>query len=288
MTAPDATHGVTAGSGRAVGIAWLMTDMVFMLAMTCTVKLLGGAYPAVQLVFIRCLVGLVLILPALVRQGRAALRTRQPWLQMLRVTLNVGAVTANFHAVTHAPLATVNTIGFARPAVLVLLATLVLGERPGAARWIATGIGFLGVLVVLDPRGMTVDDGLLAAVAAMILGSGAVITMRRSTEGPMALMVWYTVAMSIMTALPAFLLWEPVSAADWPMLLTIGTLAQLGQYCFIRAHRAADVATLAPLGYLSLVLSAAAGWLLFAEPLTGSTLAGAAIIVGSTWWLRRR
>jgi drug/metabolite transporter (DMT)-like permease len=50
----------------------------------------------------------------------------------------------------------------------------------------------------------------------------------------------------------------------------------------------ADVATLAPLGYISLVLSAAAGWLVFAEPLTASTLAGAAIIVASTWWLRRR
>jgi drug/metabolite transporter (DMT)-like permease len=207
---------------------------------------------------------------------------------MLRVTLNVGAVTANFHAVTHAPLATVNTIGFARPAVLVLLAMLVLGERPGVARWIATAIGFLGVLVVLDPRDMAVDDGLLAAVAAMILGSAAVITMRRSTEGPMALMVWYTVAMSAMTAVPAFLLWAPVRGEDWPMLLLVGTLAQLGQYCFIRAHRAADVATLAPLGYLSLVLSAAAGWLIFAEPITGSTLAGAAIIVASTWWLRRR
>jgi S-adenosylmethionine uptake transporter len=112
--------------------------------------------------------------------------------------------------------------------------------------------------------------------------------MRRSTEGPMALMVWYTVAMSAMTAVPAFLLWAPVRGEDWPMLLLVGTLAQLGQYCFIRAHRAADVATLAPLGYLSLVLSAAAGWLIFAEPITGSTLAGAAIIVASTWWLRRR
>ena len=287
MTAPDTTH-ATPAQGPGIGAAWLLTDMVLMLGMTVTVKLLGGAYPAVQLVFIRCLIGLLLILPVLLRQGRSALRTRQPWLQMLRVTLNVGAVTANFHAVTHAPLATVNTIGFARPAVLVLLAMLVLGERPGAARWAATAIGFLGVLVVLDPRDMAVDDGLLAAVAAMILGSAAVITKRRSTEGPMALMVWYTVAMSAMTAVPAFLLWVPVRGEDWPMLLLVGTLAQLGQYCFIRAHRAADVATLAPLGYLSLVLSAAAGWLIFAEPITGSTLAGAAIIVASTWWLRRR
>ncbi len=287
MTAPDTTHAGTA-QGPGIGAAWLLVDMVLMLGMTVTVKLLGGAYPAVQIVFVRCLVGLLLILPALVRQGRSALRTRQPWLQILRVTLNVGAVTANFHAVTHAPLATVSTIGFARPAVLVLLAMLVLGERPGAARWIATAVGFLGVLVVLDPRDMAVDDGLMAAVAAMILGSAAVITMRRSTEGPMALMVWYTVAMSAMTAVPAVLLWEPVRAEDAPLLLLVGTLAQLGQYCFIRAHRAADVATLAPLGYLSLVLSAAAGWLIFAEPVTGSTLAGAAIIVASTWWLRRR
>lgn len=266
-------------------VGWLLADMGLVLCVVVTVKALDGAFPAVQVVFLRCLVGLALISPIIARLGRAGLRTHQPGLQVLRVGLNAVALTANFHAVASLPLATATTINFTRPFMLVVLAVLLLGERPGAARWLATGIGFAGVMVIAQPwsAGLAVDPGLLSALLSAAAGSGAVIAMRRSAaESPLVLMVWYTAGMAALTALPAVLLWEPVGTEHLPALLAIGAGAQLGQYCFIRAHRSARVASLAPLGYLSLVLSVGAGWLLFGEVPTTAAFAGMAVIVAGS------
>ena len=65
-------------------------------------------------------------------------------------------------------------------------------------------------------------------------------------------MAFYTLALTALTAVPAALVWHPVAAADLPALLAIGVLAQVGQYCFVRAHHLASAGVLAPLGYLHL------------------------------------
>jgi len=127
------------------------------------------------------------------------------------------------------------------------------------------------------------EPGLAAAVAAAVFGSGAVIATRRLKGEPaVSLMAFYTLALTALTAVPAALVWHPVAAADLPALLAIGVLAQVGQYCFVRAHHLASAGVLAPLGYLHLVLAAVAGFVLFGERPTAAAVVGAAIIVAAT------
>lgn len=270
------------GGAPRSGVAWLLSDMLLVTVMTVLVKLGGASYPAVQMVFIRSLIGLVSVLPLAWRHRHALRQTRQWGRHSFRVLCNTLALNANFAALTALPLALANAIGFMRPLVVLALATWLLGERSGIWRWIGAAIGFAGVLIMVSPGEIPWSIGILAALASVLFGSLATVQTRAlAGENTTVLMVFYTVGLTVFTALPALASWQPVAVADWPLLLAIGVLAQLGQYCFLRAYQSTPANVLAPIGYLSIVLASLAGYLAFGEIPAPTTIAGAAVIIGA-------
>lgn len=264
------------------GYIWLASDMVLVTFMTVLVKMGGASYPAVQMVFIRSLIGLVSVLPLAWRHRQALRETRQWGRHAFRVLCNTLALNANFAALTALPLALANAIGFMRPLVVLGLATFLLGERSGPWRWIGAAIGFVGVLVMFAPGEITWNFGLLAALASVLFGSLATVQTRAlAKENTTVLMVFYTVGLTVFTSIPAAFSWKPVASADWPLLLAIGVLAQIGQYCFLRAYQSTPANLLAPVGYLSIVLASLAGFLAFGEVPAPTTLIGTGIIIGA-------
>lgn len=263
-----------------IGMAWLLCDMSLVTIMTVLVKIGGADYPAVQMVFIRSLLGLVSVLPLAWRHRYALRQTRQWGRHAFRVFCNTAALNANFAALTALPLALANAIGFMRPLVVLALAALMLGERSGPWRWVGAAIGFGGVLLMVAPGEVIWNAGILAALAAVLFGSLATVQTRAlKTENTTVLMVFYTVGLTIFSAIPAAIVWQPVAASDWPLLLGIGVLAQIAQYCFLRAYQSTPANVLAPLGYLSIVLASIAGFLAFGEIPAWTTVAGIVIIL---------
>jgi drug/metabolite transporter (DMT)-like permease len=164
----------------------------------------------------------------------------------------------------------------------MLLAILLLGERTGGWRWLGAGIGLVGVFLIVAPAQVAFNTGIIAAFGAVIFGSLAVVQTRAlAGENTTVLMVFYTVGLTVFTAAPATLFWQPVAPGDWPLLITIGVLAQLGQYCFLRAYQTTPANILAPWGYLSLVLATIAGFVAFGEVPGPTVVAGAAVIVAA-------
>ena len=265
-----------------LGVAWLLSDMVLVTIMTVLVKLGGATYPAVQMVFIRSLIGLVTVLPLAWHHRHALRQTRQWGRHGFRVLCNTLALNANFAALTALPLALVNAIGFMRPLVVLALATWLLGERSGPWRWIGAVIGFVGVTVMVGPSEVAWNFGLVAALAMVFFGSLATVQTRAlAGENTIVLMVFYTVGLTIFSAVPALLAWQEVTSADWLLLVAIGILAQLGQYCFLRAYQSSPANLLAPFSYLSIVLASGAGFVVFGEVPAWTTFAGIAIILGA-------
>lgn len=265
------------------GALWLVADMVLVVTMLAVVKHEAATYSAIQLVFLRSIVGLVMVLPLAWRHRAALFGTRRTAGHLVRVGCNTLALTCNFAAVAALPLALVTAIGFTRPLVLLALAAAMLGERVSGVRWAATAVGFVGVLIMTRPGTVPWNLGLLAAFGSVVFGSLAIIQTRRlRNENAVVLMLFYTVGLTVLTAIPAAYAWVPVAAADWPALLVIGVLAQLGQYCFLRAHQIAATHVLAPLGYLSIVLSVIVGYVAFGEVPRWQTMLGIAIILATT------
>ncbi|NTE84375.1 DMT family transporter [Agrobacterium tumefaciens] len=265
------------------GIGWLLMDMALVSGgMTALVKAQGVTYPAFQLVFIRAMIGLLFILPLIWRHRMEMVRVQYPWRNIFRICCNAIALTSNFIAITLLPLATVNAVGFSRPLVTMAMAVAILGEKVSRYRWAGACLAFVGVLIVIGPGGAAFNAGVLVVLVSVVFGALAVIQTRAlRQENTTVMMVFYTVGLAVITAVPAIWTWKPVAPLDWGPLLAIGLLAQLGQYCFLRAYRIADASLLAPVGYLSILFVTAVGYFLFDEVPEARVVFGIVIILVS-------
>ncbi len=265
------------------GVGWLLLDMTLVSGgMTMLVKMQGATYPAFQLVFIRAMIGLMFILPLIWKHRYEMRRIRYPWRNIVRITCNAIALTSNFVAITLLPLATVNAVGFSRPLVTMGLAVLTLGETVSRIRWAGASIAFVGVLFIIAPGGAAFDWRISVIMISVVFGALATVQTRAlSLENSTVMMVFYTVGLAVITAIPSALTWKPVATADWMPLLGIGFLAQLGQYCFLQAYRSADASILAPIGYLSIIFVTAVGYFAFHEVPEPRVIIGVAIILSA-------
>jgi len=281
-------------SNARIGIGWLLLDMTLVSGgMTALVKAQGATYPAFQLVFIRAMIGLFFILPLIWHHRAEMVRIRHPWRNISRISCNAVALTSNFLAITMLPLAMVNAVGFSRPLITMAMAVTMLGETVSRIRWLGAAIAFAGVLIVMAPGTSSFHAGVLVVLVSVVFGSLAIIQTRAlRDENTTVMMVFYTVGLAVITAVPAIFTWQPVVPFDWLPLLGIGFLAQLGQYCFLRAYRIADASVLAPVGYLSIVFVTVVGYVFFDEVPAVRVVVGVVIILaslqGAAWLEQRR
>lgn len=274
--------GFAAARDSRFGIVWLLSDTTLVTGMTVLVKMQGASYPAIQLVFIRALIGLVLILPLIWRHRRQLANSRDPLRNVMRISCNAVALTSNFVALTMLPLVLVNALGFTRPLVSMLMAVAMLGERVSRWRWIGAMLAFVGVLIMLAPDTLAWNIGLVAVLLSIVFGALATIQTRMlHYENTTVMMVFYTAGLTVITLIPALFVWQPVRNEDWPALLGIGLLAQLGQFCFLRAYQIASASLLAPFGYLSIVFATASGYVFFDEVPDLRTLIGIVVIIAT-------
>jgi drug/metabolite transporter (DMT)-like permease len=272
------------------GAIWVVLSCLCVASMAALVKLAGTRLDSFQLVFLRASFGLLIVLPFALRAGPGVLRSARPGLHLSRGLAGSIAMMCGFFALTRLPLADVTAIGFTAPMFLVVLAALVLGETVRARRWSATVVGFLDVLIMLRP-----GDGVLELAAlAALLGAFAVATVKllvkqlARTEQPLTIILYLGVVSTVVTALPAAVVWQPPGPFELAMMLAAAALASLAQVCFIRGYRIGEASALAPFEYARLPFAAAYGFWLFAEVPDRYTLLGAALIVASSLYIGRR
>ncbi len=275
---------------------WLLLDMALVTVMQAIVKAEGETYPAIQLVFLRSLVGFVSVAPLVWRHRAKLTNLSNIRGHLTRVGFNSIALTLNFAAFAALPLALVTAIGFIRPLALLVMASILLGENVSRIRYLFTVLGFIGVIIMVRPDAISWNMGLIAAFGSVFFGSLAVVQTRRlAGENTVVLMLFYTVGLTLLTSIPAALVWVPIPYSEAPSIILVGVLAQLGQYCWLQAYQKQEARLLAPLGYLSIIFSGLAGWFFFAEIPSLSLCLGAAIVVLTTLsatpverWLKSR
>jgi drug/metabolite transporter (DMT)-like permease len=266
-----------------ISAGWLLLDMALVTTMQAIVKAEGETYPAIQLVFLRSLVGFISVAPLVWRHRHKLADLSNIRGHLARVAFNSAALTLNFAAFAALPLALVTAIGFTRPLMLLAMAAIMLGESVSRTRYVFTAIGFLGIIIMVRPDAIPWNMGLVAAFASVFFGSLAVVQTRRlAGENTVILMLFYTVGLTILTSIPAAFVWVPIPWSAAQNIILIGVLAQVGQYCWLQAYQKQEARLLAPIGYLSILFSGFAGWLYFGEIPSLSLCVGAAIVVLTT------
>lgn len=250
-----------------------------------TAKYLSSELPTVQIVWMRFLVHLILALVLFrVWKHPEVLRSDRKGLHFLRGLALLGSTMFNFLAVKHLQLAETMSIFFAAPLVLTALAGPLLGEWAGPRRWAAILIGFIGVLIVVQPGSGELHWAAIYSVLAMLsYASYALMTRMLATTDNVTGMLIVSAAIASLFMMPAGLsAWEtPGTAWHWFLLLSTGAWGCLGHWVFIIAHRLAPAPLLAPFIYLQIVWMASLGYLFFGDIPTWTTFLGASIVIAS-------
>ena len=167
------------------GALWIMLSAAFATVMSVGIKDLGPGVHSMQITFMRCIVGFIIVVPFVWgRQLREARRSGAPlrfelskrWpLHLLRGVLATIAINCGYYSITQIPLATVTVLFFTAPFFVTLLAVPLLGEKVGWRRWCATTFGFIGALVTLNPEVGELDPVMIFPFAASLFFAGALI-----------------------------------------------------------------------------------------------------------------
>ena len=272
------------------GALWLVLGALIFSAVGVFIRYAGREIDALQLSFFRGAIGLVFIVPLLIRQRVNPFRSPRPGLHFIRAALGTTAMVCGFYATTNLPLADATSISFSQPLFVTMLAALFMGEVVRWRRWSATIVGFAGVVVMMRPGAGSFQAAMLIALAGTFAGACSTMLVKKMSahDGPLAIVGSIAILQTIFLLPPALLVWQWPSPTVWLYVLGIGLCATVGQYCWIRAYSAGEASAIAPFDYVRLPLSIGAGVWLFAEVPTVWTAVGTAIIVCSTAYIAHR
>lgn len=255
-----------------------------------TIRLLGTRVPTIEVLFLRCALSPLLLLPAAAVFGWPSIRPRRPLFHGLRAVLFLAGLGGMYWTLPRMPYAEYTTLVQTEALFIALLALLLLGERLTWQRGGATLVGFAGVLVVFRPD-FAASFGLPAAVAlatAFVMAMVAVVVKRMSfSETPLANLFWFGVIGGCLTAPWGLAVWQEPSLREWLMILAATIGATLCHGCIFRAFQAADAMVLAPVGYLGLPLGLAAAIVVFGEAPGANLWLGAGVILAACIWVTR-
>lgn len=286
-------RGVDAGSReRLIGIGLVVLSALSFGFVDGFSKMLADTHSVAQIVWTRYALGLpLLVLTTRPSQLPVLFRTGRPLLQILRglTPLTISAMMTL--GVRYLPLADATVILFASPFLVVALAAPLLGERVGAASWIAVAVGFAAVLVVARPGFSELSHyavfPLIAAVfaAAMQLLTRYVVASGERSETTLA---WTLLTGAVATTPFAVAFWVPPDGGDWLLMVALGVTFGIAQLLMIRGFRHAPASLLAPLNYAQIISAVIFGLVVLGEVPDIWTLAGIVTIVGSGVYVVRR
>jgi drug/metabolite transporter (DMT)-like permease len=275
---------IPAADRAMAGIGLGVVAYVFFSGHDATIKFLVAALPVWQILFVRS----AMICGACVAIGRMKLlhqlahsRLKIPLL--LRGLLTLVAWLCYYTAARSLPLAQLITLYFAAPLIVTVLATPVLGEVVTRARWIAVAIGFVGVMIASDPLGVRLSmPTLLVLLAACLWGYG-VLLMRQIARRESSLTQILASNLVFMVATGAMSLadWHAPSASQFGLLLMVGVLGGLGQFCLFEGARRAPASVMATVEYSGLLWAFVLGYAVFGDIPRPAVFAGAGLIVAA-------
>lgn len=275
-----------------VGIGLMLTGMLMFSLNDVMGKWLMGSYSVAQLMAIRSLSALMVLTPFLLRDGLARVwQADRPALQALRAGLLAVEGFGFYAAVAYLPLADVVTYWLAAPIYVAALAPLVLGERVPVAVWAAIALGFVGVVVALEPSA----DSLTPADGIAVLGSaafaGAMLLGRKLRSTPDTVMVGWQIGGALIASgiILAFNTeaWQPTPPRDLMALCLLGVVAMLAHILVNRSFKHAEAAVVMPYQYSLLVWAIMFGAVFFADTPRPAMLLGAGLIVASGLFIAR-
>jgi drug/metabolite transporter (DMT)-like permease len=290
MTPAGVKHWYAAVPDVSKGAALMVVSSFAFVTMNVLVRAASEYIPAFEIAVFRNIFAVCFMLPWLIRIGPGAFRTKRFGLHLARAAVGVTTLCLWFSALALVPLAEAVALNFTLPLFGIAGAVWILGEKVGPRRWLATVIGFMGVLVILRPGFAQVSPAMLLPIgAAVFMGlSSVLLKTLSSTESVGTNVLYMNVLMVPLSLIPAAFVWQWPPLEAFVILIPLGACAVLAHISLARAYALADASAMLPFDYFRLPFIAIYGFLIYGEIPLIWTWIGAAIIAGSTIYIARR
>jgi drug/metabolite transporter (DMT)-like permease len=269
---------------RLVGIGLMVGAFAMFAMLDATAKYLVGFLGVGLVVFARYGFSLVFVGLLVWHQGGAGLLvTGNGVLQVVRGLLLVVSTGTNFIALGYLQLAQTSSIAFSNPLWVCALSPLLLGERVGPRRWFAVLVGFIGVLLIIQPGTMSFHWAmLLSLTSALSTALYQIATRRVGAEDRAITSLFYVSLVGSLAAAPlAPIGWVMPGLGQWGLLLMIGFFGSFGHYMLTQAHRMAPAPVLSPFLYTQIIWMTLIGFVVFGDVPDMMTIVGGSAVVAS-------
>jgi drug/metabolite transporter (DMT)-like permease len=242
---------------HSVQAIFLMLGAVFfMSSMDVAFKMLVEHYSSFQVVFFRSATSLPLFAGWMLLTDVSGFRTAHWRGHVLRGGMGIVMLFAVGECFRELQLADAYTLFFAAPLVITLLSGPVLREPAGPLRSAAALVGFIGVIVALQPGGDTwISYGALMGIIGMLAYACSSLMLRRlgGRDGTVTIAFWFVTVVCAGSAVLALPHWKAIEPQDWPLILALGLTGACGQAMLTAAFRRASVAVVAPFDYTHMI-----------------------------------
>jgi drug/metabolite transporter (DMT)-like permease len=245
-------------------------------------KTLIMSLPVIFVAWVRYLIHSCIISTVILAgRDRALPRTRRPWLHLCRAVCLLADSLTFLYGLTHVPLAESTALVFLAPAFVTLLSPLVFGTRIDRSQWLPVIIGFVGVVVIINPQGEGFTPWLLFPLAtAFFFALYQILTqLAGETDSPSTSSFYVGVFSTLILTLSVPFYWGQASAIQWSQLVVLGSLGLAAHFLISKSYSYASSAVLAPLGYLQIVFATLFGVIVFSDYPPASSIIGIALVL---------
>ena len=272
-----------------MAISFMIISGLFFVVMHSAVKYLSKEVHIFEIAFFRCALVIFVLAPIIFQQGRNIFKTKQPKMQLLRITTNSVAMLCFFYGISTTPLAQLTTLGFTVPIFATILAVTFMKEKIRLRRTAALIIGFIGTIIVMRPD-ISIELGALLIIFSSFLWSICLIFIKKltQTDSAVTISLYFGIGMIPATFALAFPVMEIIDLRQFIILLFIAITGTLAQTIMNYALKKGELALLLPFDFLRLIWSVLIGYALFAEEPTFTLWIGGFLIISSTSYIAWR
>jgi len=267
-------------------VLWMAVALLSFVFMAIAVREIADGMHAFQMVFVRSVLGFLVIAAILTFYGWQNFHTQRLAGHVLRNSVHFVGQVLWMIGIQMLPLATAFAIEFTTPIWAAFMAVLFLGERMNRGRWVALVFGFGGILVIQQPGLAAPDPGVFVMIGCAVFFAMSVVAVKwlTRTDNALTILVFMTGMQAVFGGVASIFVWMPMTWVQAPWLLVMGITGLSAHYAMVRAFGYADATIVVPMDFLRVPLIALVGYLLYAETLTAATLIGAALILFGNYY----
>ena len=282
------THSAHAAANRR-GILYMASGMACLVLNDSLMKYVGSSLGVAQLICVRGVMAVVMILVVARALGvTSRLPTLMDRYVAVRVVMDCLTALLFIGSLMHLPIGNATAINLASPLILAVFAVLFLNEQPGVRRWLAIGAGFVGVVMVIQPRLDGFNAWSLMCLAATFFQSARdMLTRRIPPAVPAILIALASVGFITLVATGLTIIqgWRPVSLASVGLLAIAAALLAAGYYLIVNSMRHGEMSLVAPFRYSGLLVALLTGFIVWGEIPSLLAWAGIALLLAAGIYL---